>query len=260
MRLFNKAIDDKLFQQYRFGSNLSKQNVVAKIFNPIGNGTWFLLNSDPQDPDYLWAIVDLGYGAEIGSVSRNDLETYKGKFGLGFERDLSFSPINAEKLYKGLSEGKYYLNGGDTRESDTFQNIFENYGFTKGKSKYGLDMYYNMGYVASVDYELRNVDLMYEDDVLYKGFKIRELLKVLNNQFQLNYKSGGALVGNQYKIDLNKNGRIDAEDFKLLRSTMNGAYRKERKYVNQNNPKEKYEVRYAKSKPTRTGYKGKRNF
>jgi hypothetical protein len=73
------------------------------------------------------------------------------------------------------------------------------------------------------------------------------------------YASGGGvgLIGNQKRIDMNKNGKIDAEDFKLLRSSMNGAWRNERKHVNHN---EDYEVRYAKKKPSRTGYKGKRKF
>jgi hypothetical protein len=113
MKLFNKAIDNKLFKQYALGSDLSKQEVVAKIFNPQGAQSWFILNSDPEDPDYLWAIVDLGYGAEIGSVSRNELESYRGRFGLGFERDLSFDPINAKELYEGLRGGKYYAKGGE---------------------------------------------------------------------------------------------------------------------------------------------------
>lgn len=71
------------------------------------------------------------------------------------------------------------------------------------------------------------------------------------------FANGGALIGNQKRIDMNKNGKIDAEDFKLLRSSMNGAWRNERKHVNHN---EDYEVRYAKKKPARTGYKGKRKF
>jgi hypothetical protein len=54
------------------------------------------------------------------------------------------------------------------------------------------------------------------------------------------------LIGNQSRIDMNKNGRIDAEDFKILRSSMNGAWRNERKHVNHD---EDYEVRYAKPRP-----------
>lgn len=72
-----------------------------------------------------------------------------------------------------------------------------------------------------------------------------------------NYASGGELVGNQSRIDMNKNGKIDAEDFKILRSSMNGAWRNEQKHVNHN---EDYEVRYYKQRPSRTGYKGKRKF
>jgi hypothetical protein len=112
MKLFTKEIDKKLFQQYPYGSDLASQQVVAKIFNPYGRGTWYLLNSDPADPDYLWAIVDL-FEVEIGSVSRTELESIKVKpFGLGLERDLYFSPVNAKELYEGLQSGKRYANGG----------------------------------------------------------------------------------------------------------------------------------------------------
>jgi len=194
MKLFNKTIDRQLFKQYSLGSDLSKQEVVVKIFNPTGAGNWFILNSDPQDPDYLWAIVDLGYGAEVGSVSRNDLETYRGRFGLGFERDLGFDPMNAEELYQGLINGEYYSDGGEMQVKDTWQNIFEEFGFKKGRSKYGLDMYYKRGYIGSVDHELRNVDLMFEDDVIYRGFSVQGLLNALENQFgKRNFADGGGV-------------------------------------------------------------------
>jgi hypothetical protein len=194
MRLFNKTIDRQLFKQYALGSDLAKQEVVVKIFNPQGAGYWFILNSDPQDPDYLWAIVDLGYGAEVGSVSRTDLETYRGRFGLGFERDLSFDPVNALELYQGLRDGKYYADGGYMQDKDTWQNIFEEFGFKKGRSMYGLDMYYKKGYIGSVDHELRNVELMFEDDVIYKGFSIQGLLSALENQFgKRNFADGGEI-------------------------------------------------------------------
>jgi hypothetical protein len=83
-------------------------------------------------------------------------------------------------------------------------------------------------------------------------------LRPIGTKFK-QYATGGGvgLVGNQKRIDMNKNGKIDAEDFKLLRSSMNGAWRNERKHVNHD---EDYEVRYAKKKPNRTGYKGKRKF
>jgi hypothetical protein len=114
MRLFTKDIDKKLFAQYSLGANLENQMVVAKIFNPYGRGIYYLLNSDEKDPDYLWAIVDL-FEVETGSVSRSELESIKvPPFGLGLERDLYFTPINAKVLYDGLLSGKHYAEGGET--------------------------------------------------------------------------------------------------------------------------------------------------
>jgi hypothetical protein len=112
MKLFTAEIDKKLFAQYLKGSDLANQVVVAKIFNPYGRGTWYLLNSDPEDPEYLWAIVDLG-DIEVGSVNRSDLENIRIKpFMLGLERDLSFTPMNAAEIYRGLNSGKTYATGG----------------------------------------------------------------------------------------------------------------------------------------------------
>jgi hypothetical protein len=87
---------------------------------------------------------------------------------------------------------------------------------------------------------------------IYKDTKILELLGD-------NYSNGGGvgLKGNQSRIDMNHNGNIDAEDFKLLRSSMNGGWRNEHKHVNHS---ENHEVRYARKHTGRSGYKGKRNF
>jgi len=113
MKLFTKADNAKLFANYSKGSDMANQNVVVKIFNPYGNGRWYIMNSDPNDPDYLWGIVDLGQGAEIGSISRSDLENYRNRFRFGFERDMSFRPRNAKEVLKGLNEGEYFDGGGE---------------------------------------------------------------------------------------------------------------------------------------------------
>ena len=97
MKLFTKEIEKKLQTQYAKGNDLESQDVIAKIFNPFGHGTWYLINHDPEDPDYLWAIVDL-MEVEVGSVSKKELEQTKVRFGLGLERDLYFEPMNAQKL------------------------------------------------------------------------------------------------------------------------------------------------------------------
>jgi hypothetical protein len=118
MKLFTKEIDSKLFEQYKMGSDLENQKVVAKIFNPYGRGTWYLLNSDPQDPDYIWAIVDF-FEVEMGSISRSELQGVKvPPFGLGLERDMSFTPINAKELFEGLLNGQHYKDGGIMLDKD----------------------------------------------------------------------------------------------------------------------------------------------
>lgn len=113
MKLFTKDIDKKLFAQYPKGNNLEEQKVVSKVFNPYGKGRWYFLNSDPEDPDYLWAIVQMGDVVEIGSVSRKELESIRvSPFRFPLERDLGFRGTNAYELWKGLKEGKHYKNGG----------------------------------------------------------------------------------------------------------------------------------------------------
>ena len=118
MKLFTQEIDRQLFEQFKFGNDLAKQKVVAKIFNPYGRGTWYLLNSDPNDPDYIWAIVDL-FEVETGVVSREEMMTLRvPPFRLPLERDLSFQPMSADEVYKGLMAGRKYAHGGKTDDDD----------------------------------------------------------------------------------------------------------------------------------------------
>lgn len=103
-------------------------------------------------------------------------------------------------------------------------------------------------------------------DYMYSGSK-GDVMKSLREDYKKSFANGGGvgLIGNQSKIDMNKNGKIDAEDFEIMRNTMDGAWRKDRKYVNSTSRKNgkviDYEVRYArKNKPSRKGYKGKTNY
>jgi hypothetical protein len=121
MKLFTKEIDKKLASQYHLGANLNAQVVVAKIFNPYGNGRWYLINSDPSDPDYLWAIVQIGDIVEVGSVSRKELENLRvGRLRFPLERDLGFSQRNAQEVYNGVVSGKTYANGGVADVTPTY--------------------------------------------------------------------------------------------------------------------------------------------
>jgi len=107
MKLFTKQIEKKLQDQYKFGAELEKQNVIAKIFNPYGQGTWYIMNQDPDDSNYLWAIVNL-FEVEMGSVSKSELINIKvPPFNLPLERDLSFKEQGAKNVWDNLLDGKH---------------------------------------------------------------------------------------------------------------------------------------------------------
>jgi hypothetical protein len=72
---------------------------VVKLFDPCGAGTWLLTEIDPDDETVAWGLCDLGMGfPEFGTVSLTELGEYRGRLGLGIERDLYFTapgPISA---------------------------------------------------------------------------------------------------------------------------------------------------------------------
>jgi len=122
MKLFTKGIDKKLFAQFPKGGSLEGQKVIAKVFNPYGRGRWYIMNSDPDEPNYLWGIVQLFEGEpEVGSFSREELENIKvGAFKLPLERDLYFDEMDAMEVYNGLKSGKTFEHGGEIGEGDKY--------------------------------------------------------------------------------------------------------------------------------------------
>jgi Protein of unknown function (DUF2958) len=72
---------------------------VVKLFNPVGAATWLLTEIDPDDETVAWGLCDLGMGfPEFGTVSLTELADYRGRLGLGIERDFYFEargPISA---------------------------------------------------------------------------------------------------------------------------------------------------------------------
>lgn len=94
MKLITKEIEEK-FKQYPLGSQenlLGDAKVVVKYFNPIGVGTWLIIEGNKlENGDYeLFGYCHLGddENAEFGYVLLSDLEQIKLPFGLNIERDL----------------------------------------------------------------------------------------------------------------------------------------------------------------------------
>jgi hypothetical protein len=99
MKLLTKEILKKATSQYELGSDMEKQNIVAKFFDPYGSWTWFLMNIDPKDNDYCWGIVD-GFAAEVGSFSIKELESISSPFGgPRIERDKFWTPKKAIDVF-----------------------------------------------------------------------------------------------------------------------------------------------------------------
>ena len=72
---------------------------VAKFFTPDAGATWLISEADPDDPDRLFGLCDLGLGCpELGYVSLAEITALKGLLGLLVERDLHFvadKPLSA---------------------------------------------------------------------------------------------------------------------------------------------------------------------
>ena len=64
---------------------------VIKLFTPDGAATWLISECDPDDPDRLFGLCDLGLGfPELGYVSLEEIAAIRGPLGLPVERDEHF--------------------------------------------------------------------------------------------------------------------------------------------------------------------------
>ena len=76
--------------------------ILAKFFNPAGAGTWYATEYDPQDRIFYGYVSIFGdWNDEWGSFCLQELERYRGPFGLGIERDLYFGEQRASQVIKG---------------------------------------------------------------------------------------------------------------------------------------------------------------
>ena len=75
--------------------------VIAKFFNPAGAGYWFATEYNPEDKLFFGYVSLFGdYNDELGYFTLQELEDYRGQFGLGIERDLHFSETKLSDIIK----------------------------------------------------------------------------------------------------------------------------------------------------------------
>jgi Protein of unknown function (DUF2958) len=72
---------------------------ILKWFTPDAGATWLISECDPDEPDRLFGLCDLGVGApELGYVSLAEIMEVRGGLGLPVERDIHFvadKPLSA---------------------------------------------------------------------------------------------------------------------------------------------------------------------
>ena len=108
MKIITKAIEAAFAKQGDTSQKTMEEiNIVMKLFNPQGAGTWYLY--EKLDEDVYMAFVNLGDPemAEMGTVSMSELMEFRGWLGLGLERDMHFDPlsITLKSVYETVKAG-----------------------------------------------------------------------------------------------------------------------------------------------------------
>ena len=91
---------EELFKDYPLYSQEHEEDplVIAKLFDPCGSASWFLLEYDPVERIAFGFVVGLAED-ELGYISLTEMESIKGPLGIGIEQDIYF-------VQKRLSEVK----------------------------------------------------------------------------------------------------------------------------------------------------------
>jgi len=100
MKLMTKALE-KRFTKVGRQENIKDPIIIAKFFNPTGGGTWFASEYNPKDKIFFGYVSIFGdHCDEWGYFSLKELEDFKGRFGLGIERDLHFKETKSSEIIK----------------------------------------------------------------------------------------------------------------------------------------------------------------
>ena len=104
MKLLTKAIEKKL-EKFPLCSQDGKgddADIICKFFNPMGSGTWYVLEGEPYEKDdgtmdwqfYGYVVSEF---PEYGYFTLSDLESVK-RGGLGVERDRYFDKCKLSEV------------------------------------------------------------------------------------------------------------------------------------------------------------------
>ncbi len=100
MRLMTKELE-KRFAQVGSQEFVQDPVIIAKFFNPSGAGTWYATEYDAKDRTFFGYVSIFGdWNDEWGYFSLQELESYKGPFGIGVERDLYWEETHASSVIR----------------------------------------------------------------------------------------------------------------------------------------------------------------
>jgi len=88
-----RAIVPKLYAQEHTPDPI----VYVKYFLPFSHWHWYAYEFDGKDTFFGWVYGDF---PELGYFSLSELESIKGRFELGVERDLLFTPTPLSEIRK----------------------------------------------------------------------------------------------------------------------------------------------------------------
>ena len=97
MKLMTKELEER-FEMVGSQEDIKDPLVIAKYFNPTGAGTWYATEYNPEERLFFGYVSIIGdWNDEWGYFSLEELESFKGPFGLGIERDLYFTEKRASR-------------------------------------------------------------------------------------------------------------------------------------------------------------------
>ena len=101
MKLLTEEIIDLIPPLYSTEGE-EKKTLWCKFFDPCGSFTWYVCEGEGRpDGDWLfYGLVD-GFEKEWGYFTLAELESVRGAYGLGIERDIHFDPCFEKELSLG---------------------------------------------------------------------------------------------------------------------------------------------------------------
>ena len=103
MKLLTEEILKKFEEQGYCGDKEPEDvKIIAKFFNPVGQGTWYATEYNPDERTFFGFVSLFGEPYdELGYFSLDELENFKGSLGLGIERDLHFGEHTLDEILNG---------------------------------------------------------------------------------------------------------------------------------------------------------------